>query len=239
MLDYREPNYDRPTGAEVEAALREIPRLFDTISVRANSGQRFTTTPVLIKHLLDNGHRRAASEWAVHELLRKEHLSLDDGHVEAHASGNVIDACVRKFDTLVDRPFAYVRTLLGESRTETPPKDWHRSRLFSTRQLWTIGGTRAGGKVDPEATVIASIDDVQPAIDTLKRKVAELDRKVKKKTKTEMTREQRNKFSRSRRPQKTWDEIYQEYRLKYPDDDKASPDTLRQSFDRNPTDNRQ
>ncbi len=77
------------------------------------------------------------------------------------------------------------------------------------------------------------------AIEALKRDVDKLKRTTKKKTKTELIREQRNKFSRSRRPNRTWDEIYQAYRSKHPDDDTASPATLRLSFRRDPTDNRQ
>ena len=82
-------------------------------------------------------------------------------------------------------------------------------------------------------------DDVTPAIDALKRDVAAIKQATKKKTKTELIREQRNKFSSSRRPHKTWEEIYQEYRRKYPKDAKASPATLRLAFERNPTNNRQ
>lgn len=137
MLEFVKPESVRPQDAEVEAAASEIRGRFDAIGRRTNSGRYFTTTLILITRLRDNGYSLPAAEWAIYELLRKEHLSLDDGHVEAHASGNVIDGFVRKFDTLVDRPFAYVRTLLGESRTETPPKVWHRSRLYSTPQLWT------------------------------------------------------------------------------------------------------
>lgn len=92
---------------------------------------------------------------------------------------------------------------------------------------------------EPAADTNKKTEDETHAIKKLKCDVAKLKRATKKKTKTERIREQRNKFSRSRRPKKTWDEIYQAYRAKYPNDVKASPDTLRLAFDRNPTDNRQ
>jgi hypothetical protein len=57
---------------------------------------------------------------------------------------------------------------------------------------------------------------------------------AKPKSQREKLREQRNKFSKSRRKRgKTWEQIYTEYREKYPKDTKASPATLRLSYERN------
>jgi len=82
-------------------------------------------------------------------------------------------------------------------------------------------------------------DEAPPALATLQHDVAKLKRQSKKKTATETIRDQRNKFSRSHRPHKTWNEIYEAYRAKHPDDVKANPATMRLSFNRNSSDNRQ
>lgn len=64
--------------------------------------------------------------------------------------------------------------------------------------------------------------------------------KTRKPTKAEKIRRQRNKFSRPRlKKNETWPEIYDAYHKRYPDDKKASADTLRHSHERDPdqTDN--
>lgn len=59
----------------------------------------------------------------------------------------------------------------------------------------------------------------------------------KEPTKVEKIRKQRNDFSgklKKKKPTLTWQEIYNAYHGKFPNDKKASPATLRHSFTRNP-----
>lgn len=68
----------------------------------------------------------------------------------------------------------------------------------------------------------------------LRQRITRLEKLASKSnTVRDRIREQRNAFSRPRRLNgQTWSQIFTAYRRKYPDDEKASPDTLRLSLNR-------
>ena len=105
--------------------------------------------------------------------------------------------------------------------------------------------TPDGGNIEaePEAVEVGKTqqepDKVAAEMEFLGKKIEKVSKQVRTPTtKIEKRRNQRNRFSKPRRKKEmTWEEIYTEYAAKYPDDKKACPDTLRLSFERNPSDN--